>query len=156
MHAFLLGNGLDCTPATHDPGRGRYAGGHSGDRRTMARRLLDLRGVPEEEAAELRAALNRENVDYYELPPSAFGISAGSIWIRHDRDFEHARGVFDRFQADWAENARRGPRVEPLRVQLRRRPWRILGFIAAALFVLLLMMWPIAELWAACPLPATR
>lgn len=122
----------------------------------MARRLLDLRGVPEEEAAALREALERANVDYYELPPSAFGISAGSIWIRHDGDFGHARAVFDRFQADWAEHARRAPRPDPLRAQLRRHPWRIIGFTAAALFVLLLMMWPIAELWADGALPVTR
>lgn len=114
----------------------------------MARRLLDLRGVPDDEAAALRQALQRAEVDYYELPPSAFGISAGSIWIRRDADYEAARAVFDRFQADWAEQAKRAPRVDPLRVQLRRHPLRIAGYVAAALFVLLVMLWPIAELWA--------
>jgi hypothetical protein len=113
----------------------------------MARRLLDLRGVPDDEAAALREALRQADIDYYELPPSAFGISAGSIWVRRNADFDSARAVFDRFQADWAERARRAPPIDPLGVQLRRHPLRIAGYVVAALFVLLFMLWPIAELW---------
>jgi hypothetical protein len=114
----------------------------------MARRLLDLRGVPDDEHAALRRVLDDAGVDYYELPPSAFGISAGSLWIRDDSEFDKARTVFERFQADWADRARREAPVEPLGLQIRRRPLRIVGYALAALFIVLLMAWPIVELWA--------
>lgn len=114
----------------------------------MARRLVNLRGVPDEEHAALRAVLDDSGIEYYELPASAFGISAGSIWVRHDHDFDAARAVFERFQADWRARARAAPPVEPLRVQLRRHPWRFIGYVAAALLILLLMFWPVAQLRA--------
>lgn len=113
----------------------------------MARRLLDLRHVPLEEAAALRAELAEHDIDYYELPPSAFGISAGSIWVRRDEDWPRAREVFDRFQDDYRDAARRAPPVPPLREQLRRHPGRIIGYALAAVLILLLMGWPVLQLW---------
>lgn len=113
----------------------------------MARRLLDLRGVPPEEAEGLRDALDRAGIEYYELPPTAFGISAGSIWIRHDHDFQRASGVFDRFQDDFARSARENRVPESFSTRLRRNPGRVVGYAAAAVLILLLMSWPVFQLW---------
>jgi len=113
----------------------------------MAKRLLNLRDVPAEEVEALRAALKEGGLAYYETPPSAFGISAGAIWIRDDVDWPEARALFDRFQQEYTAAARRAPRVESFRSQFKRHPARILGFTAAALVILLLMFWPVAELW---------
>ena len=112
----------------------------------MARRLLNLRGVSPEEAEGLRAALDRTGIEYYELPPTAFGISAGSIWVRHDRDFRHAREVFDRFQAEFARCARENHVPESFLAYLRRNPRRVVGYTAAAVIILLLMFWPVFQL----------
>ncbi len=115
----------------------------------MAKRLLNLRDVPIAEAEALREALDASDLDYYETPPSAFGISAGGIWIRNDADWDQARELFERFQHDYAEAARNVPSVEPFRTQLKRHPLRIIGFTAAALLIVFLMLWPVLELWAA-------
>jgi hypothetical protein len=113
----------------------------------MARRLLNLRDVPDEEVEALREALEASGVTYYETPPSAFGISAGAIWVRDEADWPEARTLFDRFQREYAEAAREAPPVEPFRSQFKRHPGRIIGFTVAALMILLLMFWPVAELW---------
>lgn len=113
----------------------------------MARRLLDLRDVSPDEASGLRTALALAEIDYYELPPSAFGISAGSIWVRHDHDFERAAAVFDDFQEDFARRAREAGVPETLRRRIVRDPGRVIGYTAAATMILLLMFWPVLELW---------
>lgn len=113
----------------------------------MARRLLDLRGVPPEEAEGLRDALDRAEIEYYELPPTAFGISAGSIWVRHDNDFQRASGIFDNFQHDFTRSARENRVPDSFSARLRRNPGNVVGYIAAAVLILLLMLWPIFQLW---------
>lgn len=113
----------------------------------MSRRLLNLRGVSPEEADGLRAALDAAGLEYYELPPTAFGISAGSIWIRHDHDLARARAVFDAYQEDFARSAREDHVPETFMDFLRRNPRRVAGYTAAAVMVLLLMFWPVFQLW---------
>lgn len=113
----------------------------------MSRRLISLRGVSPEEAHGLREALDASGVEYYELPPTAFGISAGSIWILHDDEFERASTVFDTFQATFVRNARKNHSPEPLLAFLRRNPLRAAAYTAAAIAVLLVMFWPVFQLW---------
>lgn len=113
----------------------------------MARRLLDLRGVPPEEADGLRDALEHAGIEYYELPPTAFGISAGSIWIRRTEEFERAKKVFDAFQEAFVADARKDHAPESLWSYVKRNPGRVAGYTAAALGVLLVMFWPVLHLW---------
>lgn len=113
----------------------------------MSRRLLSLRGVPAEEAQGLREALDAAELEYYELPPTAFGISAGSIWVRHNHDFKRARSVFDAFQERFSSQARERHVPVSFIIYLRRHPGRVAGYAAAALLVLLLMFWPVFQLW---------
>ncbi|HEX6994737.1 MAG TPA: DUF6164 family protein [Gammaproteobacteria bacterium] len=57
----------------------------------MAELLLNLRGVPDDEADEIRALLAAHEIAFYETPPSRFGVSAGGIWVR-DRGQAAAAG----------------------------------------------------------------
>lgn len=113
----------------------------------MARRILNLRGVTIEEAEGLRQALEAGGVEFYETPPSAFGISAGGIWIRHDEEFDRAKEIFDAFQHAFAAEARENHAPESLADYARRNPGRVAGYTAAALAVLLVMFWPVLHLW---------
>ena len=113
----------------------------------MARRILNLRDVTIEEAEGLRQALEAAGVEFYETPPSAFGISAGGIWIRHDEEFDRAKHVFDAFQDAFATEARENRAPESLAAFVRRNPGRVAGYTAAALAVLFVMFWPVLQLW---------
>lgn len=113
----------------------------------MARRILNLRGVTIEEAEGLRQALEAAGVEFYETPPSAFGISVGGIWIRRDEEFDRAKQVFDAFQDAFAAEARENNAPESLADYARRHPGRVAGYTAAALAVLLVMFWPVLHLW---------
>lgn len=113
----------------------------------MGKRLLSLRGVEPEEAEGLREALAAADLEFYEIPPTAFGISAGSIWIRRDEDLERAKQVFDEFEQVFAKSARQNHTPESLWSYTRRNPRRVVGYMAAALGVLLVMFWPVLHLW---------
>jgi hypothetical protein len=68
--------------------------------------LLNLRYVPEDEADDVRRLLDANAIAYYETPPSLWGISAGGIWIRDDRDAAAARRLMAEYQRERAARAR--------------------------------------------------
>lgn len=74
----------------------------------MAKLLLNLRYVPDDEADEVRALLEAHEIDYYETKPSIWGVSGGGIWVRHDRDTAAA----GRLMADYQERRRAQARGE--------------------------------------------
>src|SRR5699024_4290491 len=82
----------------------------------MAALLMNLRHVPDEEAAEVRALLEAQGIMYYETPPSMWGISAGAIWLHDEDDRERARLLlkdyqsrrFDQQRAAWQQARERG------------------------------------------------
>lgn len=80
----------------------------------MAKLLLNLRHVPDDEAADVRAFLEAARIEYYETRPSPFGISAGGIWVRDDGDVAEAK----RLMADYQQ--RRAHRVRAERAQAER------------------------------------
>ena len=67
----------------------------------MSKLLLNLRDVPEDEADDVRGCLDSGGIGYYEIRPSLWGISGGSIWIRDDGDLAEAkrlmRSVLDHY-----------------------------------------------------------
>ena len=65
----------------------------------MAILLFPLRHVPDDEAEEVRALLRSHGIDFYETPASAFGVSAGAIWLRDDTQLGLARELLDAYQA---------------------------------------------------------
>ena len=50
----------------------------------MAKLLLKMRLVPDDEAADVRAMLDAARIPWYETEPSRWGISHGGIWVRDD------------------------------------------------------------------------
>lgn len=106
----------------------------------MAKRIMNLRDVPAEEAEAVRELLGELGVEWYELPPTAFGLSAGSLWIRNDGDFPAVREAYDRFQAEYTARARSEARPA------RPRPLVVLGALVVSAVILGVLFWPIIQL----------
>jgi hypothetical protein len=107
----------------------------------MARRIMNLRNVPDDEADAVRALLDDLGVAWYETPPTAFGLSAGGLWLRNDTDYPRVDEAYRRFQAEWTERARRSTTSRP---PLQVGP--LLGALLAAGFILAVMFWPVLQL----------
>lgn len=109
----------------------------------MAKLLLNLRHVPDDEADDVRRFLDAGGIAYYETRPSPWGISAGGIWIRDDRSVPEAKRLMAEYQRDRAVRARaeraqavRSGTVETFADVLRTQPLRVaLTAIAVALLL---------------------
>lgn len=64
----------------------------------MALLLFNLRGVPEDEADEVRALLIERDIDFYETSAGNWGISMPGLWLRNDADLEKAKDVLNAYQ----------------------------------------------------------
>ena len=119
----------------------------------MATLLFRLRGVPDDEAQEVRDLLRAEGMDFYETPAGRWGISLAAIWLRDPAQVERAKQLLEAYQHDrgvrvrseYAEQRERGE-VETVVDRMRRRPLEFLLAIAAILVILYFMTWPFLRL----------
>lgn len=118
----------------------------SGTLPAMNRSLVNLRGVPAEEADGIREALHAAGIQFYETPPGNWMISAGAIWLQDPDQRPQARAVLDEFQRLHLERARQAAPPPGFLQQLRKRPLELIGIGVAVLFVLWLLAWPIVQL----------
>jgi len=114
----------------------------------MAKLLLNLRHVPDDEADDVRALLEADKIAFYETRPSLWGISAGGIWLQDSDSHPQAKRLLDAYQARRGEQARAQRAAEladgsgeTFGSLLRRRPLFVIltlfGMLAVAALVLL-------------------
>jgi hypothetical protein len=115
----------------------------------MAKLLLNLRRVPDDEADDVRAMLDAARIGFYETPASMFGISAGAIYVRDDDDIAEAKRLMaeyqarrrDRARAEYAASVRDGT-AETFWMIARREPLRVLVNVVAIILLLGLVALP--------------
>ncbi len=122
----------------------------------MARLLLNMRMVPEDEADDVRAFLRDNGIPFHETRPSRWGISHGGIWISEDADYPRARSLMDGYQAARQARARaereaslRDGSAESFADIVRREPLRVAGILVGIVFMLGLVALPVVLLWRA-------
>ena len=118
----------------------------------MSKLLLNLRGVPDDEADDVRRFLDSGGIGYYETPPSLWG-TAGGIWV-DDGDVAEAKSLMAEYQR--ARQARaRGERAEAERNGtartftdvLRAEPLRVALALIGVALLLGLSAVPVLHLW---------
>ncbi len=57
----------------------------------MSTLLFSLRGVPEDEANEIRILLTENNIDYYETSAGNWGISMPALWLVNNAKLNEAK-----------------------------------------------------------------
>ncbi len=114
----------------------------------MPHHLMNLRHVPGDEADDIRDLFEREQVRYYETPPSFWGISMGGFWVHDDDEAERARKLLAEYQQQrqtwqheqWQERVARGD--AGYGSMLRRHPVRMLAAIIALAVIVGLSLLP--------------
>lgn len=119
----------------------------------MAKLLLNLRNVPEDEADDVRAMLDEHRIAFYETKPSRWGISFGGIWVTEDADILEAKRLMAIYQQKRQarvraehEAARREGTAETFWTVLRAEPARVALTVLGILFMLALVALPIIML----------
>jgi len=60
--------------------------------------FFNLRGVPADEADDVRQLLQENNIDFYETSAGMLGISLPAIWLHHQDDMPTAQRLFESYQ----------------------------------------------------------
>ena len=68
--------------------------------------LFNLRGVPDDEAEEVREVLDQHHIDYYETTRGNWGVSQPAIWLKDREQLEHARQIIDTYEEQRFQQAR--------------------------------------------------
>jgi len=68
--------------------------------------LFKLRGVPEDEADEVRELLTAQNIDFYETSAGNWGMSMPALWLRDEADMEKARQFLNAYQQQRFQTSR--------------------------------------------------
>lgn len=116
----------------------------------MSKLLLNLRNVPDDEAAEVRALLDAKGIAFYETTPSFWGVSGGGIWVTDAAAFADAKRAFDayeqqrsiRLRAEYAA-AKRDGTAETFIGILRSDPLRVVVALLGILLALGLVVLPV-------------
>jgi hypothetical protein len=111
--------------------------------------LFKLRDVPNDEADEIRELLTKNNIKYYETPPSMWGISAGAIWLKDEHQLENAKGLIEKYQRDRSikireeyEQLKREGKAKTIMDIIKERPVQFIVYIALLLFILYVSIKP--------------
>jgi hypothetical protein len=115
----------------------------------MAKLLLNLRNVPDDEADDVRALLDDHDIAYYETSSGFWNISLGGIWVRDDAAYAEAKRVMAEYQAQRGarvraehEAARLDGTADTFWTVLRNEPVRVLSAVLGILFALALVVLP--------------
>jgi hypothetical protein len=115
----------------------------------MAKLLLNLRNVPDNEADDVRAFLDDHDIAYYETSPGFWNISLGGIWVREDAAFAEAKRLMAEYQAQRAvrvraehEADRRNGTADTFWTVLRNEPMRVLSAVLGIIFAIALVLLP--------------
>lgn len=112
----------------------------------MPVQIFRLRGVPDDEADEIRAMLDQHAIDYYETPAGNWGISMPSIWLNDDQQLEQARALLDQYQQERQRISREEPPPRTLMAMVVEHPLRYLAYVALIMLVLYISVTPFLKL----------
>ncbi len=115
----------------------------------MAKLLLNLRNVPDDEADDVRALLDEHGIAYYETSAGTWSLSLAGIWVREDAAFPEAKRLMGEYHAQRAarvraerEAALRDGTAATFGSVLREQPLRVVLAVIGILLALALVALP--------------
>ena len=109
----------------------------------MSVRIFNLRGVPDDEAEDIRDLLTGNSIDYYETPAGNWGISMPALWLKDEDQLSAAKALIDAYQEERtvrvrAEHAqlRREGKYRTFLDEIREHPLRVAAYVLVAVVVL--------------------
>ena len=119
----------------------------------MAVIFFKLRGVPEDEAKEVRELLNSNHIKYYETPEGRWKISMPAIWLPDNSQLQTAQELLDRYQQDRRTNAqdeyhrlKESGGQRTIIDSIKENPIRFFVYLCVVAFVLYLSIIPFTEI----------
>lgn len=118
----------------------------------MSTLIFKLRNVPDDEAAEVRALLADNKLEYYETTAGNWGIGMPGIWVEDEaaaharqliNDYQHSRSLQQR--EHYAQAAAKGENTAWY-AQWLERPFATLGIVLFCMFIVYALLSPFVRL----------
>lgn len=117
----------------------------------MAKLLVNLRQVPDDEAMEIRELLDQHQINYYETDAGFWRVGVAAIWLVDEQQLLNAQELIKEYQQKRTRAERERYRVlqesgqaPTLGKRIIHSPFRFLGMVIAVLFVLAITLFPFA------------
>lgn len=111
----------------------------------MSKLLFRMRGVPADEAEEVRTLLQEHEIEFFETHAGNWGISMPGLWVKQDEQFSEARLLLDAYQAERSARVRQEYAMSRERGEAKTlwhsfsdNPIRFIGYSGLALAILYL------------------
>lgn len=112
----------------------------------MAHKLFNLRGVPDDEADEIRALLQEHAIDYYETPAGNWGMSMPALWVKEEAQLEQALALLDGYQRQRRALIQEESPQRTLAEMVREQPLRYFFYLLLILLVLYVSVSPFLKI----------
>ena len=111
-----------------------------------------MRGVPDDEADEIRELLLNNEIDFFETPAGNWGISMPAIWLKDEHQLQHAKSLLAEYQkerlirarAEYAQ-LRKDGKVSFI-TQIKSHPIRFIAYLAAIATIVYLSIKPFLDI----------
>ena len=108
----------------------------------MATLFFSLRGVPEDEAEDVRGLLYENEIDFYETSAGNWGISLPALWVKKKNDLAKASELLEQYQHNryveqraLYEQLKKEGKNKRLFDVLREKPLEFLLYIGFIIFI---------------------
>lgn len=119
----------------------------------MPELVFRLRNVPEDEADEVRALMDENDIDWYETSAGNWGIAMPGIWVKNPEDSHRARIHIDAYQQERRtvlreqhQRALENGDAPSLWQRIQEKPGQVAGITAFCLFILYVSINPFLQL----------
>ncbi len=120
----------------------------------MAVQIFNLRGVPDDEAEEVRQWLVAHHIEFYETPAGRWGLSSPALWITDDSQRPQVVSLIEQYQCQRASRAQQlyeeqkalGQHLTLWRL-VKLHPLRYIAALLAIAFIVLLSVGPFLWPW---------
>jgi len=121
----------------------------------MATLLFKLRGVPDDEAEDIRALLTEHDINYYETSAGSWGISLPAIWLHNHEQLQQAKDLIAGYQKTRTQHAQEehqklcnAGKQRTIFTLIAEAPLTWFAYLFAILFVLYVMTVPVTFLFS--------
>lgn len=115
----------------------------------MAKLLLKLRNVPEDEYEDICSILEENEIAFYETQVGFWGIGVAAIWLRNDDQFEQAAELLNVYMQSRQQQARKAYQHAKEQGEQRtvwttfvQQPVLFIAYLAVLLLILGLTVYP--------------
>lgn len=108
--------------------------------------LVNLTGVPDDEADEIRNLLEAHDIPFYETSAGRWGISQPGLWLSGDARLKEAKALLTTYQHQRLEASRKAPPGESFTTRLRQNPLKMMAILVAVGALLYFLIAPFITL----------